>query len=92
MRIGLGEGAAELAYPRFGATARLALLPGASGAPFALSVRDLRVAGLPIPSGLVDWVARNFDPTLRLRDLPVEVTVAPIRIRPGRIEIGGEAP
>jgi hypothetical protein len=51
-------------------------------------VADLRVAGVRVPELLFDWIVRNFDPTLRLRNLPVPVAVAPIRISPGRIEIG----
>jgi hypothetical protein len=34
-------------------------------------------------------VVRHFDPTPRLRNLPVPVSVGVIRIRPGRLEIGG---
>jgi hypothetical protein len=37
----------------------------------------------------VDWIIRHFDPTPGLRRLPVPVTLAPVRIRPGRIEVGG---
>jgi hypothetical protein len=37
---------------------------------------------------LIDWIVRQFDPTLALRKLPFEVTLAPIRIEPGRIVIG----
>jgi hypothetical protein len=38
----------------------------------------------------VDWIMRHFDPTPALRRLPVAVTLASMRIVPGRIEIGGE--
>ena len=72
-------------------TARLRLLPGRDGAPFALGMEDVRVGGLALPSLLVDWVVRNLDRTPRLRRLPVAVTLANPRIVPGRLEIGGEA-
>ena len=62
--------------------------PGGPLAPFVLRVDDLRVGPVPVPDVLVDWVVRHFDPTTRLRNLPVPVSVAPIRIRPGRLEIG----
>ena len=39
---------------------------------------------------LVDWVVRHFDPTNRLRNLPVPVSIAPIQIKSGRFEIGLE--
>jgi hypothetical protein len=52
-------------------------------------VEDVSIGGIPVPTFLVDWVVRNFDPTPRLRNLPVPVSVAPIRILPGRLQIGG---
>jgi hypothetical protein len=61
---------------------------GTPHAPFSLKVADLNVAGVPVPSILVDWVVKHFDPTARLRNLSVPVTVAPIRIEQGRLEIG----
>lgn len=70
-------------------SARVGVGPGTPAAPFVLKVADLRVLGLPITGMLVDWVVRHFDPTVRLRKLPVPVWVAPIRIKEGRLEIGG---
>jgi hypothetical protein len=70
------------------AEARVGLVTPGTDAPFALTVGDVRVAGVPVPAFLVDWVARHLDPTPRLRDLPVPVSIAPIRIGPGRIEAG----
>ena len=34
--------------------------------PVRLAAEDVRVAGVPVPQALVDWVIRNYDPTLRL--------------------------
>jgi len=56
-----------------------------------MEVEDVRVGPLPIPDVLANWVVRHFNPTLALKRLPVPVTVEPIRIRPGRIEVGGPA-
>jgi len=36
----------------------------------------------------VNWIVRNFDPTPRLRRLPMPVSLAPIRIERGRLEVG----
>ncbi len=88
LSITLGEGSAEVTSARFRSRAEVALLPGAAAAPFAIKVDHLAIGGIPIPGALTDWVARNFDPSLRLRNLPVPVSLGPIRIRSGRVEIG----
>jgi hypothetical protein len=36
----------------------------------------------------VGWIVRNFDPTPRLRRLPMAVSVNPISITAGRLEVG----
>jgi hypothetical protein len=41
---------------------------------------------------MVSWVVRQFDPTLRLRDLPVAVSLAPTTVRAGRVEVGAPEP
>jgi hypothetical protein len=68
--------------------ARLALDAGSPPAPFTLRAADVRYGGVRLPELLVDWIVRNFDPTPRLRRLPVPVSLAPIRIQPGRLEVG----
>ena len=67
------------------------MLPGAAGAPFAVQVEQLRLGSIAIPGVLVDWATHQFDPALRLRNLPIHVSLAPIRIRPGRVEVGSGA-
>jgi hypothetical protein len=49
------------------------------------------VGPLPVPDVLANWIVRHFDPTLALKRLPVPVTVEPIRMKLGRIEVGGPA-
>lgn len=44
--------------------------------------------GVHVPALLVHWIVRNFDPTPRLRRLPMAVSVAPISIGAGRLEVG----
>jgi hypothetical protein len=46
---------------------------------------------VPLPELLVGWIVRNFDPTPRLRRLPMMVSVAPIRIQRERLEVGDQA-
>ena len=94
MTVELGEGMAQVRSTKLGpaleATVRLG--PGREGAPFALDVTDVRIARVPIPGPMVSWVVRQFDPTLRLRDLPVAVSLAPTTVRAGRVEVGAPEP
>lgn len=91
VEVGLGDGAADVRVTRLGPAiaARVQLTPSSDDRPFALAVDRVRVAGVPVPRILTDWIVRHFDPTLALRRLPALVTVPPVRIQPGRIEIGG---
>jgi hypothetical protein len=69
---------------------RLSIMPGQDGRPIVLDARAVRVAGVPVPDALTGWIVRNYDPTLRWSRLPVAVEVAPVRIRKGVLEVGGE--
>jgi hypothetical protein len=91
MVVRLRDGDAEVRVSRLGPTleVRAQLLPRPGDRPVALAVRSVQFGGVPVPDFLTDWIVRHFDPTLALRHLPVPVTIAPITIRPGRIEIGG---
>jgi hypothetical protein len=53
-----------------------------------LRAADVRYGGVRLPGLLVDWIVRNFDPTPRLRRLPMPVSMAPIRIQRERLEVG----
>jgi hypothetical protein len=53
-----------------------------------LRVAKMRIGGVPIPGVFTSWVTRHFDPTVRLRNLPVPVFIAPIHIRAGRVDVG----
>jgi hypothetical protein len=88
--VALGEGAAGVGVTRLGPpmAMRVRLGPAADGRPFVLAVEDVRLGPVPVPAPLVDWITRHFDPTPRLRRLPVAVSIAPIRVRPGRLEVG----
>lgn len=55
---------------------------------FTLRAADVRYGGVRLPSLLVNWIVRNFDPTPRLRRLPMPVSMAPIRIQRGRLAVG----
>jgi hypothetical protein len=90
MTVELAEGMARIRSTKLGPAleATMRLGPGREDAPFAIDVSDVRVGRVPIPGAMVSWVVRQFDPTLRLRDLPVAVSLAPISLAPGRIEVG----
>src|SRR5262249_43155994 len=88
LTVRLADGAAEVKLRRFPGEARVAVRTGTDEAPLTLQVNQVRIAGVPIPGFFVDWLVRNFDPTLRLKGLPVPISIGPIRILPGRIEIG----
>jgi hypothetical protein len=88
LTVRLGDGAAEVKLKRFPAEARVGVRVQAGDPPVALQVEDVRIIGLPVPGLLVDWLVRHFDPTPRLRNLPVPVSIGTVRFRPGRFEIG----
>jgi hypothetical protein len=79
---------ARWALPGPGLSARLALAAGGPPDPFTLRAADVRYGGVRLPRLLVDWIVRNFDPTPRLRRLPMPVSMAPIRIQRERLEVG----
>lgn len=68
--------------------ARLGLDAGPGSAPFTLRADAVSYGGVRLPGLLVRWIVRNFDPTPRLRRLPMAVSVAPISIGAGRLEVG----
>ena len=86
--VRLTDGWADVKAKGLPGSARVGVGAGTPTAPFVLKVADLTIAGVPITGFLVDWVVRHFDPTLRLKKLPVPISVAPMRIVPGRFEIG----
>jgi hypothetical protein len=90
LRAAMEEGSihARWALPGPSLTARLALTAGPPPQPFTLRAADVRYGGVRLPALLVDWIVRNFDPTPRLRRLPMPVSLATIRIVPGRLEVG----
>jgi hypothetical protein len=92
VEVGLGDGAASVRVTRLGPeiAARVQLVPSTADRPLALAVDRVRVARLPIPDLLADWIVRQFDPTLALRRLPAVVSLPAVRIRSGQIEIGDQ--
>lgn len=88
--VTLDDGGAEAVARALGVRvrARVRLLAGARALPFAVRVDRVRVGNLPVPGYVANWMTRNFDPTPRLKNLPVPVSLSGIRIKPGRIEIG----
>jgi len=90
MTITLRDGTGDVLVTGFGPTlrARIRFGPADRDRPFTLVVERVTVDGVRVPGFLVDWIVRHFDPTPGLRRLPVPVTLGPLRILPGRLEIG----
>lgn len=65
-------------------TARVRLT-SAADRPFALQAERVRVGGVPVPSVLVNWVIRNFDPT------PKIASRVPFPVQIGRVSVRDEA-
>ncbi|MBI3827192.1 MAG: glycosyltransferase family 39 protein [Candidatus Rokubacteria bacterium] len=58
---------------------------------FGLVAERVAVGGVPVPHVLVDWVVRNFDPSVPLAQrLPVRVEIGRIAVVPGAIRITWE--
>jgi hypothetical protein len=88
--VAFGDGSAQATVRGVGPEiqGRVRLLPGAGESPITFAVDQVRVGGIAIPGPLVAWVIRNFDPTPRLRQLPLTISLGPVVLRPGRLEVG----
>ena len=92
-QVRLDHGALEVAVSQFGPdfTGRVRVLPAAGVRPFTLIAEDVRVGPLPLPTALVRWVTREFDPTGRIaRRLVMPVTVGRITIEPAAVTISSD--
>ncbi|MBI1735940.1 MAG: glycosyltransferase family 39 protein [Candidatus Rokubacteria bacterium] len=88
----LEDGAASFALEQPGpdVSARVRILPAADR-PFALEAEQVRVAGIAVPSALVNWVIRHYDPTARMaKRIRVPVEIRPVEIAADAIRIGGD--
>jgi hypothetical protein len=90
LRATMEEGWIRVDWPLPGPnlSARLTIMAGSPPDPFRLRADAVHYGGLRLPSLLVEWIVRNFDPTPRLRRLPMTVSLAPVHIWPQRIEVG----
>ena len=90
VNVTLKDGAAAVRVTRLGPAITATIHPGppADGRPFTLAVDHVRLGPFPVPTPLVSWITRHLDPTARLQKLPVPVSLAPITVTPGQIEIG----
>jgi hypothetical protein len=91
MRVTLREGYADFALVQPGpdVTARVRL-EAAPDRPFAIFGDHVRLAGVPGPDALVDWVVRGLDPSRRIASrLPLAVEIGDVRIAADAIRIGG---
>ena len=68
--------------------ARVRVVPAADR-PFGIAVDRARVAGLPLPRFVIDWVARNYDPTGRIASrLAFPVEIARVSVSERAIRVG----
>lgn len=90
MTVRFADGVAHIRSTKLGPAleATVHLGPGREGAPFAIDVADVRIARVPIPGTMVSWVVRQFDPTPRLRNMPVAISVAAVTLTPQAVEVG----
>ena len=90
LRATMEEGWIRVDWPLPGPdlSARVTITAGPPPDPFTLHADAVRYGGLRLPPLLVDWIVRNFDPVPRLRRLPMAVILAPVHIRPQRLELG----
>jgi hypothetical protein len=82
-----GALAFSVSLPGPDVAARVRVLP-ARERPFTLVADRVTLGGVAVPSMLVDWVVRTWDPTPRIASrLPIPVTVGRIDITPEAIRI-----
>ena len=82
-----GALAFAMSLPGPDVAARVRVLP-ATEKPFALAADHVTVGGIPVPSMLVDWVVRTWDPSPRIASrLPVPVSLGRVDITPEAIRI-----
>lgn len=88
-RVTLGPGFADVAVrlPGPDVDARVRIL-AATDRPFRVAAERVWVGGVPVPGPFVNWVVRNFDPTLRLARLPIATEIARVSVTPQAIQVG----
>ena len=70
MTVELGDGFVAFHAHQLGpdVSGRIRFVP-VPDRPVGLAADDVRIGGVRVPQGLVDWVIRNYDPTLRMASL-----------------------
>jgi len=87
VRLEPGALAFSVSLPGPDVAARVRVLP-ASERPFTLVADRVTLGGVAVPSMLVDWVVRTWDPTQRIASrLPIPVSVGRVDITPEAIRI-----
>jgi hypothetical protein len=90
LSVTLGAGFVDLVFqvPGPDVAARVRLVDAADR-PLALVAQEVRIGGIPVPSPLVGWLMRSFDPSRGLAArLPFPATVKPLTVTPASIRIG----
>jgi dolichyl-phosphate-mannose-protein mannosyltransferase/glycosyl transferase family 22 (putative mannosyltransferase) len=80
--------AVSLRAPGVRVSGRVRVVP-AAGHAFTLSTEDVRIWGVPVPSAVTGWIARNYDPAPGIAArLPFPVELGEVAIDAGTIRIG----
>ncbi|MBI3635024.1 MAG: LmeA family phospholipid-binding protein [Candidatus Rokubacteria bacterium] len=89
VRVTLGPGFADVAVrlPGPDVDARVRVF-AAADRPFALAAERVRLGGVPVPGPFVNWVVRNFDPSLRLARLPIPTELGRVSVTSQAIQVG----
>jgi hypothetical protein len=83
-----GAATVHVSQPGPDVTARVRVIPAADR-PFAVIAEQVRVGAIPVPSGLVELVIRNYDPSRQLAQrIPFPVHVETVRVGPEAVVIG----
>jgi hypothetical protein len=89
--LALGAGYADVSFgipgPDVSARVRFGT---ATDRPVAVIAERVWIGTLPVPSPLVNWVIRNFDPSRGIAGrLPFPAVVAPVTVTPAAVRVGG---
>jgi hypothetical protein len=87
----LGAGYADVTFEMPGPDVRARVRFGdAADRPVAVIAERVWIGAIPVPSPLVNWVIRNFDPSRGIAArLPFPAVVAPVTVTPAAVQVGG---
>lgn len=89
--LALGAGYADVRFEIPGPDVSARVRFGeAADRPVAVIAERVWIGKVPVPSPLVNWVIRNFDPSRGIAArLPFPAVVAPVTVTPAAVQVGG---